>query len=477
MNALRDRVRTSGSYRWWSLGVLLMGFFTVGVSITILTAVLPDIAREFHVGAATIAWVVTGPMLVTGIMTPTFGKAGDLYGRKRVYLLGWGFSAVFALGAALSWNAGALVAFRLLGAAAGAATAPASMALILSSFGPHQRAKAMGIWSFAGAGAPVVGLVVGGPLVDLIGWRWIFGVQLPLTLPALLLSWFVLREDRTGGRPRFDVVGSVTLGAAIGALLYGINQGGAGAWTRPDVVAALVVAPLLGLAFVRVERRHVAPLVPLEYFRRSQVSLPIVIQAVSHVPYMGAFFMSPFFLHGVLHYDNALTSFALMPRPLANSLLSVLAGFAAARVGERSTTVAGMAVLAGGMVVMAFLGASSTFAHVAVAQILTGAGLGLAYPGLMSSVANAVKESDLGVVSAVQNMAWTIGAVAGMQGLQTFQEIRARTAGDVAAFRQTFMVGAAVALAALLLALRMAPARTASATAAARGGLREPAER
>lgn len=176
----RQRVQSSDRYRWWALVVLLLGFFATGVSITILTAVLPTIADEFGVGSHTIAWVVTGPMLAFGVLMPSMGKAGDLFGRKRVYLLGWAFSTLFSGLAALSWSAGALISFRLLAASAGAATGPASMALILSSFPPEERVKAMGWWSFAGAGAPVIGLVVGGPLVDLVGWRWIFGIQPPL---------------------------------------------------------------------------------------------------------------------------------------------------------------------------------------------------------------------------------------------------------------------------------------------------------
>ena len=408
----RARVQASERYRWWALVVLLLGFFSTGISITILSAVLPTIAREFGVGNHTVAWVVTGPMLIFGVLMPSMGKASDLFGRKRVYLLGWTFSVLFSGLAALSWSAGSLIAFRLLSAAAGAATGPAAMALILSAFTPDERVKAMGWWSFAGAGAPVIGLVVGGPLVDLVGWRWIFGVQPPLALPGLLLAMWVLRPDTPEERPSFDVAGSVLLGLTMGSLLFGLNQTATGDWSAPAVVVPLLLAPVFGFAFVRVERRHPDPVLHLEYFRKPNVAIPMFLILLAHIPYMGSFFLSPFLLHSVLGYDNARTAFALTPRPLANSLASAAAGYLAIQFGERSTAVGGMFALAAGSFVLAAIGPESSFLQVVLALVLTGLGMGLSFPGLVSSVANSVEEKDFGAISAAQEMLMMVGMIA-----------------------------------------------------------------
>lgn len=448
----RERVRSSERYRWWALVVLLLGFFSTGISITILTAVLPTIADEFGVGDHTIAWVVTGPMLVFGVFMPSMGKAGDLFGRKRVYLLGWTFSVLFSGLAALSWSAGALISFRLLAACAGAATGPASMALILSAFPPGERVKAMGWWSFAGAGAPVIGLVVGGPLVDLVGWRWIFGIQPPLAVPAVVLAWWVLRPDMPQKRPTFDVKGSVLLGLTMGSLLYGLNQVAAGDWSRPAVVVPLLLVPAFGVAFVGVERRHADPLLHLEYFKRRNVAVPMVLILLGHIPYMGTFFLSPFLLHDVLGYDNARTAFALVPRPLANSLASAAAGYLAIRFGERSTTVGGMAALAGGLSVLTVVGPSSSFGHIVLALVLTGIGMGLSLPGLVSSIANSVSERDFGATSAAQEMLMMVGMTLGMQGMQTIQAMRERVVGEAASYQDAFLVGAMIGVVAAALA-------------------------
>ena len=449
----RQRVRSSSRYRWWALAVLLLGFFSTGISVTLLTAVLPTIATEFGVGNNTVAWVVTGPMLIYGVLMPSMGKAGDLFGRKRVYILGWALSMAFTGLAAIAWSAGSLIAFRLLAAAFGAATGPASMALILSAFAPSERVKAMGWWSFAGAGAPVIGLVVGGPLVDLVGWRWIFGVQPPLAVPGLLLAVWVLRPDHPEGeRPTFDVKGSVLLGAAMGSFLYGLNQTAASDWTSPAVYVPLALTPILGFAFIRVERGHPDPLIHLAYFKRRNVAIPMALVLLSHIPYMGTFFLSPFLLHSVLNYDNARTSLALSPRPLSNSLASLAAGYVAVKLGERFTAVTGMAALAGGLYVLAEVGPRSSFGQVVLALVLTGAGMGLSFPGLVSSVANSVSERDFGAISAAQEMLMMVGMTLGMQGMQTLHSVRARSIGEIAAYHDTFVVGAALAAVATVLA-------------------------
>ena len=449
----RERVQTSRRYRWWALFVLVLGFFSTGISVTLLTAVLPTIAREFGVGTNTVAWVVTGPMLVYGVLMPSMGKAGDLYGRRRVYLLGWALSIAFAGLAALSWSAGALIALRLLSAAFGAATGPASMALILSAFPPGERVKAMGWWSFAGAGAPVIGLVVGGPLVDLVGWRWLFGIQPPLAVPGLLLALWVLRPDeQLHERPKFDVAGSILLGAAIGSFLFGLNQSAASGWNDPMAWVPIALSPLLGYAFVRAERRHPEPLIRFSYLRRRDVAVPMVLIALSHIPYMGTFFLSPFLLHDVLHYDNARTALALVPRPLANSLASAAAGYVAVKLGERFSAVSGMGAMAGGLFVLAAVGSSSSFGQVVVALVLTGVGMGLAFPGLMSTIANSVEEKDFGAISAAQEMLMMVGMTIGMQGMQTLHAARARSVGAAAAYHDAFLVGAGLCVVATVIA-------------------------
>jgi predicted MFS family arabinose efflux permease len=236
----------------------------------------------------------------------------------------------------------------------------------------------------------------------------------------------------------------------MGALLFGLNRVGAAAgWARADVVVPLALVPVLGALFVRAERRAPEPLLRLDYFRRRNVALPTAIQGISVIPYMGTFFLAPFLFQEVLGYNTSRTALTLVGRPLANSVMSALAGYVAVRVGERFTAVAGMGVMTVGLLLFARVGLGSSMSFVVLALVLTGIGLGLSTPGLVSSVANAVAERDFGAIAAAQEMALMVGNVLGMQGLQTIQAIRARAVGTAAGYHDAFMVGAVLAFVAM----------------------------
>jgi MFS family permease len=173
---------------------------------------------------------------------------------------------------------------------------------------------------------------------------------------------------------------------------------------------------------------------------------------LGHIPYMGTFFLSPFLLHEVLGYDNARTALALVGRPLSNSLASAAAGYLAIKLGERTTTVGGMSALAAGLFLFTVVGPRSSFQQVVLALVLTGMGMGLSLPGLVSSIANSVEEKDFGATSAAQEMLMMVGMTLGMQGMQTIQAMRERVVGQTVSYQHTFLVGALIATAAALLA-------------------------
>src|SRR5205807_1368792 len=248
------RVESSDRYEWWVLWTVLAGLFSVGFTITILAVSLPRIAADLHSDTTTLTWVITGPLLAFGVVGPLLGKAGDIWGQKRMFMLALSLTLVFAGLTAVAWSASSLILFRVLGAGEGAATGPASMALIMMVFRREERVKAMGFWSLVGAGAPVLGVVAGGPIVEHVSWRLIYVAQVPFTIVALLLAALVLpgRDKLQPARVRqpLDVAGVATLGGGVTGLLFAMNRGPVWGWTSPSVAAAFALAPLLLVTFV-----------------------------------------------------------------------------------------------------------------------------------------------------------------------------------------------------------------------------------
>ena len=438
------RVESSSRFPWLVLGTVLLGLFSVGFTITILAVSLSTIAEDVGSTKTTLTWVITGPLLAFGIVGPAFGKAGDLFGQKRIYLLGMAGSAVFAIGIALSWSAASLIAFRVLASGFGAATGPASMALIYSVFPQRRRVQAMGYWSMVGAGAPVLGVVLGGPIVEALSWRIIFMVQAPLALFCMLLAALVLPETERGTRVRFDVLGTVLLGVGVTSVLFALNRGPVLGWEHVAVVGSFALSPVMLTAFVVWERRAPSPLLRLEYLRRRNVAAPIATQFFTNFAYMGGFIITPFLLDEVFGYGETRIGLLSISRPLTFAVVAPLAGYVAIRVGERVTGVFGASAVALSMLLLAQVDISSSDWLVVAGLALSGMGLGASSPSMAATIANAVDEEDLGIAGAAQQMMTQIGVVAGIQLMQTVQASGERSVGLVSSYHRAYLLGAAV---------------------------------
>jgi EmrB/QacA subfamily drug resistance transporter len=446
-----ERVESSDKYPWLVLATVLFGLFSVGFTITILSNSVRRIADDLGSDVSTLTWVLTGPLLAFAVFGPAAGKIADLKGQRRVYLASLGAVALFAGLTALAPSAGALILFRVLGAATGAATGPASLAIINKLFPPTRRAQAMGYWSMVAAGGPVVGVVAGGPIVQAFGWRWIFIAQVPLTLITLLLAAAILpaasAPTEEGEEPvGFDVMGAVTLGVGTTSLLLAVNRGPLWGWTHPAVIAGILLAPLMLVAFIAVERRAAHPLLPLGYLRRRNFSFPLLTQFCTNFAYMGGFVITPLLLQDEFGYSETKTGTLLIARPIVFAIAGPVAGYLTVRVGERTSAVFGAATITASMVALASLAPGDSDLFVVAALALSGLGMGASAPAMAAAIANAVDERDLGIAGATQQMVNQVGVVIGIQVMQTIQAARADTVGGVAAYGDAYMVGAAAAL-------------------------------
>lgn len=452
--------------RWAVLWVVLAGLFTVSFTITILVVSLPRIADDLDSSTALLNWSITGPMLAFGVVGPAFGKAGDLWGHKRVFVLGLLFAGVFAACTALAWNAASMITFRILSASAGSACGPSAMAYINRLFEPEMRVKPLGYWSFVTAGAPVLGVVAGGPLVDSVGWRWIFGIQAPLCVIGVVVAlWLLPGTDRLEN-VRFDVKGSITLGLGAVLLLAGISQGPKWGWASPACLACFVGGAASLWLFWRIENRTPDPLIVVAWLRTRNVAMPVLSQTLTNFAYMGGFILAPQVLQNGLGLSSSSTGYLVIARPLTFSLIAPIAGLVTIRVGERISGVVGAFGVVASMVCWALVGADTPLWFVAVALGLSGAGLGIASPAMTSLTANAVAQSDLGVAGAMQQLMTQLGAVVGSVVLTTISTDGGPT--NLGPYQHAFVVATVVATVGMMAAwfVRSTP-RPTSGTATA----------
>jgi MFS family permease len=450
---LRARALASPRHRRWVLWTCLAGCFATTFTMTILGVSLKTIATDLGSDVATIAWVMTAPMLAQAVSAPLLGKLGDLHGHRLVYLSGFALATVVATATAFAWDATSLIGFRTLGQLAGTATMPASMAILFKVYDRRDRVKAMGWMSVVIAGAPVVGLAVGGVLVEWIGWRPIFMIQGGLSAIALSVALLVLVETPRREDLSLDVPGAAALAVAAFVLTFAVNRLPVWGWSDPRVLLALLATPALLALFASIERRSPSPLLPLDFLTRRNFVLPLVIGFMMQFAYMGGFIISPLIMLGVFGLGQAATSMWTIARPISLSAASPVGGSLGARYGERAMIISGMVAVVGAMSAFAIGAQIEHLAPIVAGLVLAGVGAGLAQPSLSTMVASAVDEPDHGIAVSTMSTTTGIGAVAGVSILTAM----CADATATSSFRDGYLLGALFAAFGLIAALGLRP--------------------
>ena len=405
--------RVGVSRRKATLVVLLSCVFTVSFMITLLVVSLKTVADDLNSTTAIISWAITAPMLAFGVVGPGFGKIGDLWGHKRVFVYGLFFAGVFALCTAFAWNATSMIVFRTLSAAGGSALGPAAMAYINRMFDPSERVGPLGYWSFVTAGAPVIGVVAGVPLVAVFGWRTIFLTQGPLCLAGCLVAMWLLGDTERRKNVKFDIKGALLLGAGSVLILLAINRGPSwGFGSSRTLLVAVVGVATLGL-FARVEQQASDPMLPLKWLRTRNVAFPVTSQALTNFAYMGGFMIVPQLLETGLGFSTSHIGWLIIARPLMFSLVAPFSGRVSSRIGERNAGIIGACAVVASMLLLSQIDVGASDLLIAFGLSLSGIGLGISSPALTALLANSVDNKDLGVASAMQQLLNQMGAVLG----------------------------------------------------------------
>jgi MFS family permease len=471
---VQDHAVASPRYPWWVLWALLVGLFSLNFTFTVFIVALPTVATQFHTSVTVLTWTMVGPLLAYGLAAPILGKTGDIFGHRRLYLFGLLGAMVAALLTALSHDVAMLLFARALDGVQGAATGTASGALINTVFSREERVKAMGWWSLVGGGGPVIGLSLGAPVIAAFGWRALFWSQLVLIALAFIFVSIVLPRSRgvddgsveakARARAEFrrlDWIGSWSLSIGVTLLMLGLSIGPSLGWTSFWTLSLFVLSVLTIWLFVHRLRHADSPLIPGYYFKRRNFVMPMVVRACVNFAYFGSFFLFPLLMEQGYGYSVSRVGALALVRPLALALSSPIAGYVAIRVGERRSAVAGVAFLVASLSLFALLQPSTGAWIVAVALALSGLGLGVAMPSTSSVMANEVKVTEFGVMSAAQLLAVQVGEVIGIQVLGTVQQALVRRrhlshahpgSALLATYRPSFVIGAGVAVLGLVAA-------------------------
>lgn len=399
----------------WVLTASILGSALAGIDATVVNVALPAIGADLDADFTSLQWVVTGYALALAAFILLGGVLGDRFGRRRVFVVGVVWFAVASLACGIAPTAEVLVAARVLQGVGGALLTPGSLALLQSTFEGEDRGRAIGAWSGLGGVAMAAGPFLGGWLVDVASWRWVFLINLPL---AALVVWIAARHvpesrDPAAAGSRVDLAGAVLGALALGGLTYALISAG-----EEGVGARVLLAAFLGLlaavALVVVERRVAHPMVPFEAFREAQFS---AANAVTFLVYGGlgaVFFLLVVQLQVVSGFSALAAGTALLPATVLMLLLSARSGALAARIGPRLQMAVGPVVCALGVLLMLRIGAGASYVvDVLPAVVVLGAGLTVMVSPLTATALAAAPPEHAGMASGVNNaVARTAGLVA-----------------------------------------------------------------
>jgi EmrB/QacA subfamily drug resistance transporter len=403
--------------RWLALALLCGAFFMVLLDGTITIVALPSIGADLDFSEQALQWVLSAYALTFGGLLLLGGRAADLLGRRRVFMAGVLVFTAASLLCGLAWSPTALLAARVVQGAGAAIMTPTALSIISTTFSEgSERNKALGIWGALGGIGATTAWLIGGPLVDGPGWRWIFFINVPVGLAALALSPVFLRESRAAlTRRSYDPAGALTITGALVLLVYAVVQAPQAGWGDVRTILPLVGSALLLAAFALIESRHHAPLVPLRIFRSRTLTGADAVTVLIGTVAVGMPFVLTLYAQQVLGYSAL--KFGVSSVVLAvGATAGAIAGQAAVlKAGFRSVAATGMALMGAGSLLLTQVSVGgSYFPDIFFGLLLCGLGIGLAFVTATVAALADVAEHESGLASGLSNTALQIGTGLGV---------------------------------------------------------------
>jgi EmrB/QacA subfamily drug resistance transporter len=455
--------------RWIALALLCVAQFVVVLDASIVNVALPSIGEALAFSQSNLAWVVNAYVLTFGGFLLLGGRMADLLGRRRVFMGGLVLFALASLAGGFAQSEGQLIAARAVQGLGAAILSPAALSIITTTFRDGaERNKALGVWGAVAGSGGAAGVLLGGVLTDGLGWEWVLWVNVPIGLIAAAVSPFLVKESRSTSLTRaFDFGGAVSVTAGLSILVYALVDATDVGWGSGQTIGLLALSAALIAAFVMIELRSAAPLVPFRIFRLRTLTGANVVGLLVGASLFSMFFFISLYMQQVLGYSAIKSGLSYLPLALTIIVSAGVASQLVTRVGFKPVLLAGLAFIVGGLVWFAQVSVGGGYvSDILPASLLAAVGLGFAFVPVTIAAVAGVEEHDAGLASGLINTAQQVGGALGLALLATIansrtDDVMAAAGGDPAAlpgaltdgFQAAFLAGAGIAALGIVLTL------------------------
>jgi EmrB/QacA subfamily drug resistance transporter len=403
-------------HRWQALAVVCVAMFMTVLDVSIVNVALPSIKNSLDVGESSLQWVLIAYTITFGGLLLLGGRAADLLGRRRMFMIGMGLFAAASLACGFAGSIGVLVAARAVQGIGAAIVSPATLSIITTTFEEgSERNKALGIWGAMGGSGAAAGVLFGGILTKYAGWEWVFFVNVPVAVLVLALTRAVVRESRVSGMRGFDIGGASTITASLALLVYGISKAPDVGWSSARTIGFLIAAAVLLAAFLVIETRHPAPMMPFDIFRTKTVTGANVAGFLLGAVVFANFFLLTLYVQQVLHYSALKTGLTFLAT--AGTVIPV-AGLSQALVtkfGPRPVMAIGLVLITAGMVWYSQIPVHASFASdLLPGYLMVGVGMAFSFIPMSIAALAGVRPDEAGLASGLINTSQQIGGALGV---------------------------------------------------------------
>jgi EmrB/QacA subfamily drug resistance transporter len=400
--------------KWLILAAVMLGSFMAPLDGSIVNTVLPAITQYFRTDISIAQWVPTVYLLTISCFILFYGRLGDIFGYRKIFLYGLAGFTVTSLLCGLSQSIWMLIAFRALQGLSAGMIMAVGFAIVTSAFPPTERGKAMGIYAISIAAALGLGPTIGGAVAEYLSWHYVFIINVPIGIAALLWCYRVIPQGVTKPGQHLDWYGVLTAFVFLLSLLLYANRGQAWGWLSPASISLIIVTLISGAAFVWLERRIEQPMLNLALFKSRVFRFASLSALLNFVAIYAIIFLTPFYLAFVLHYDILKVGLVMAASPVATLFIAPVAGMLSDRIGSRGLTAFGMATCAVGIFLMSGLDAGSSSTDVIWRLVICGVGAGLFQSPNNSAIMGSVPVFHLGIASGILAAMRNVGMVLGL---------------------------------------------------------------